>query len=481
MASNVETLIRGAVTKGIGKVADFNRKRLPRPTDAHPFLTGIHKPMEEEVTLENLRIDGEIPTSLTGRYLRNGPNPAAEPDPASYHWFSGAGMVHGIRIADGKADWYRNRWVRGTEACAVLGEPIPPGTRAEGGFDAPNTNVVGIAGRTFAIVEAGGKPVELGYELNTLAHNPFDGTLAGSYTAHPHEDPATGELHAITYKGDEPNKVWHVVLDKDAHVVREEAIAVSDGPSIHDCAITENYVLVFDLPVTFSMKMLLGGYRFPYAWNDAHQARVGLLPRKGRGDDVVWVPVEPCYVFHPANAHETADGKVVVDVVAHETMFASSKRGPDSEKSRMERWTIDPAAGTIVRTVIHDHAQEFPRYDERLTTRPYRYIYSVAIPDGVSSEWALADTRLFRHDLEQGTTAIHDFGSGRHPGEFVFVPRSEAGAEDDGWLIGLVVDMNDETTDLVILNADDFTGSPQAVVHLPHRVPPGFHGNWVAD
>ena len=122
MASNMETLIRGAVSKGIGKVADFNRKRLPRPTDAHPFLTGIHKPMEEEVTLENLRIDGEIPTSLTGRYLRNGPNPAAEPDPASYHWFSGAGMVHGIRIADGKADWYRNRWVRGTEACAVLGE-----------------------------------------------------------------------------------------------------------------------------------------------------------------------------------------------------------------------------------------------------------------------------------------------------------------------------------------------------------------------
>ncbi|HMN53848.1 MAG TPA: carotenoid oxygenase family protein [Sphingopyxis sp.] len=481
MASNVETLIRGAVKKGIGKVADFNRKRLPRPTDAHPFLTGIHKPMEEEITLEALRVDGEIPAALKGRYLRNGPNPAVAPDPASYHWFTGAGMVHGIRIEGGKADWYRNRWVRGTEACAALGEAIPAGPREEGGFDAPNTNVVGIAGRTFAIVEAGGKPVELGYELDTIAHNPFDGTLVGSYTAHPHEDPFTGELHAITYKGDAPNTVWHVVLDKDAHVIREEAVAVSDGPSIHDCAITEHYVLVFDLPVTLSMKMLLAGYRFPYAWNEAHPARVGLLPRTGRGDAIVWVPVEPCYVFHPAGAHETADGKVIVDVVAHETMFASSKRGPDSETSRMERWTIDPAAGTTVRSVIHDHAQEFPRYDERRTTRPYRYITSVAIPDGASSEWALADTRLFRHDLAEGTTATHDFGPGRHPGEFVFVPRSETGAEDDGWLIGLVVDMNDETTDLVILNADDFSGSPQAVVHLPLRVPPGFHGNWVAD
>src|SRR3546814_342749 len=161
------------------------------------------------------------------------------------------------------------------------------------------------------------------------------------------------------------------------------------------------------------MKMLLAGYRFPYAWKDAHPARVGLLPRKGRGDDIIWVPVEPCYVFHPANAFETADGKVVVDVVAHETMFAESKRGPDSRKSRMERWTIDPVAGTTVRAVIHDHAQEFPRYDERLTTRPYRYAYSVAIPDEQSAEWTLAETRLFKHDLEKGSSAVHDFGPGR--------------------------------------------------------------------
>lgn len=480
MASNVESLIRGAVKKGIGAVADFNRKRLPTPADAHPYLTGIHTPMDEELTLEALRVDGEIPAALTGRYLRNGPNPAVAPDPASYHWFTGAGMVHGIRIEGGKADWYRNRWVRGAEACAVLGEEIPAGPREESN-DAPNTNVIGVDGRTFAIVEAGGKPVELGYELNTIAHNPFDGTLKGPYTAHPHLDPATGEMHSITYKGDDFNTVWHVVVDSKAHVIRELAIPVSDGPSIHDCAITENYVLVLDLPVTFSMKRLLAGHRFPYAWNEKHPARVGLLPRKGGADEILWIPIEPCYVFHPANAFETADGKVIVDVVAHETMFAESTRGPDSQKAQMERWTLDPVARTSMRTVIHGHAQEFPRYDERLTTKPYRYIYTIAIPDAAKSEWQLADTRLFRHDLDKGVTDIHDFGPGRHPGEFVFVPRSAQGAEDDGWLIGLVVDMNDETTDLVILNADDFTGSPQAVVHLPHRVPPGFHGNWVAD
>lgn len=480
MASNVENLIRSAVTKGITKVADYNRRRLPRPTDAHPYLTGIHTPMTEELTLEALRVEGDIPAALSGRYLRNGPNPALPPDPASYHWFTGAGMVHGIRIADGRAHWYRNRWVRGAEACEALGEPLPPGPRGDRN-DAPNTNVVGLAGRTFAIVEAGGKPVELSDTLDSIAHNPFDGTLAGPYSAHPHHDSFANETHAVTYAGGEPNRVWHVVLDADAHVIREEPVAVSDGPSIHDCAITEHYALVFDLPVTFSMKSLLAGHSFPYAWNERHPARIGLLPRTGRGDDIVWVPVDPCYVFHPANAFETADGKVIVDVVAHDTMFARSKRGPDSERSRLERWTIDPAARTTLRTVIDDQPQEFPRYDERLTTRPYRYIYSVALPESAGAEMAIAETRLLRHDLEKGTTEARDFGPGRHPGEFVFVPRAAAGAEDDGWLIGLVVDMNDQTTELTILNADDFSGPPQAVVHLPHRVPPGFHGNWVAD
>src|SRR3546814_14407966 len=114
-------------------------------------------------------------------------------------------MVHGIRIEGGRAHWYRNRWVRGAEACAKLGEPVPPGPRAAEGFDAPNTNVVGLAGRTFAIVEAGGKPAELSDTLGTTAHNPFAGTLAGPYTAHPHPEPFANDTHATPYPGHRPH------------------------------------------------------------------------------------------------------------------------------------------------------------------------------------------------------------------------------------------------------------------------------------
>lgn len=479
MASVIEKTIRGAVTGGIMRVADFNRKRLQEPEGGHPYLTGLHRPMTEEKTLAELRVDGEIPVDLDGRYLRIGPNPVTQPDPASYHWFVGDGMAHGVRIRNGKAEWYRNRWIRSNAVSDALGEPRKPGTRHPR-TDTANTNIVGIGARTFAIVEAGGKPVELEEGLDTIAHNPFDGTLQNSFSAHPHLDPATGEMHAVCYDAETPDRVWHTVLDASGKVTREEPVPVKDGPSIHDCAITENYVLVLDLPATFSIKRLIAGYAFPYEWNPKHGARVGLLPRKGSAEDIVWCEIdEPCYVYHPANAFETEDGKVVVDVAVHESTYDSSAHGPGGKWSRFERWTCDPASKTVDRQIVHDRPQEFPRYDERRTCQPYRYAYTIGLDENEEGLLGMEGGQLFKHDLDSRTTETRELGTNRHPGEFVFVPRSPDAGEDEGWLIGLVIDSANEATELQILKADDFTGEPQAVIHIPHRIPPGFHGNWV--
>src|SRR5512145_656814 len=104
-------------------------------------LDGNFGPVTEEVTVTDLAVTGTIPPELAGRLVRIGPNPMTPPDPATYHWFTGDGMVHGVRLRDGRAEWYRNRWVRGD--------------------DVVNTHVIGIGGRTFALVEAGNRPVEL--------------------------------------------------------------------------------------------------------------------------------------------------------------------------------------------------------------------------------------------------------------------------------------------------------------------------------
>lgn len=484
MASAAETLIRKVATKGVLKVAAMNRNRMEDPATPHVFLEGINAPVSGEITDTALRVTGSIPAELGGRYIRIGPNPITPPHSASHHWFLGDGMIHGVAMRDGKALWYRNRWIRSTSVSAALGEDPKPGIRNPFS-DTVNTNIMKHAGQTWALVEAGGYPVRVDEELNTIAHDNFGGTLKYSFSAHPHLDPATGELHAVCYQGTDQNTIYHVVVDANGKVRREEPVRVQDGPMIHDCMITRNYVIILDLPVTFSMKTLLAGHGFPYRWNPDHKARVGLLPREGSGKDVIWCDVPPCSVFHPSNAFENADGSVTLDVCAHDTMFAGSTHGPDSNSTPLERWTIDPAAKHVKRSIIDPEPQEFPRINEAYTGRPYRYVYTMALPDGFDNPYP--DTsRIFKHDLAAGTRQTHDFGKGRIPGEFIFIPKHGATpadnvAEDAGWMMGYVVNMDNDTADLVIIDAENFEGTPQAVVHIPHRIPTGFHGNWIAN
>ena len=476
MASTLENTIRKTVTQGVNALHRFNRDRMAAPDRPNPYLSGPNRPLEREFTLEQPVVRGRIPPQLDGCYARIGPNPIVKVNPANHHWFMGDGMVHGVRLQAGRALWYRNRWIRSTQVSQALGEAPKPGPRQRS--DTVNTNVLSFAGKPWALVEAGGWPVQLDGMLDTVAHDPFGGSLKGSFSAHPHLDTTTGAMHAICYDAGEPNLLRHVVVGPDGRVQREEPIAVQHGPSVHDCMITEHYVLVLDLPVTFSMQRYLAGYSFPYAWNPEHRARVGVLGKTVPGREIVWCEVDPCYVFHPSNAFETADGRITLDVVAHPTMFEQSRIGPSAEGSKFERWTIDPAARKVSRQVVDAQPQEFPRLDERFIGRPYRHAWTVQLTPDESGEF-MPGRQLIHHDLQTGTRQVHDFGTGRLVSEFVFVPRSAGAPEGDGWLMGYVVDAPRRTSELVILDALDFSGEPVAAVEIPHAIPLGFHGNWM--
>src|SRR5690606_35505616 len=136
---------------------------------------------------------------------------------------------------------------------------------------------------------------------------------------HPKVDPATGDLHAIAYHWALPH-LQYVVIGGDGLVRQVEPIEVPDGQMVHDCSITERWMVVYDLSVTFDVDLAVSGRRFPYTWNPSHPARVGLLPLGGRGDEVRWFEVAPCYVFRPVNAFDDGD-RVVLDVVRYERIF----------------------------------------------------------------------------------------------------------------------------------------------------------------
>jgi carotenoid cleavage dioxygenase len=424
------------------------------------YLEGNYAPVREEVTATELPVTGSIPTHLTGRYLRIGPNPIA-PDPATYHWFTGEGMVHGVRLRDGKAEWYRNRFVR-----------------PQADHYAPNTNVIGHAGRTFAIVEAGGSPpYELTDELDTVGPCDFGGLPQG-YTAHPKRDPDTGELHAVSYWWGWDNIVHYTVIDAAGQVRRTVEIPFGASGMVHDFSLTERHVVVYDLPVLFDVEEAMGGGTFPYHWVDGYQARVGVMPREGSAEDVAWFDVEPCYVFHPLNSYDLPDeGKVVLEVVRHPRMFQRDRLGPNEGTPTLDRWTVDLAAGKVIEERIDDRPQEFPRVDERLVGKRHRIGWAVlAEQDGIDVSLAGG---LLKHDMAAGTAEVRSFGPGTQAGEFVMVPSGQGTSEDDGYVMGIVYDRARDASELVL--ADAGTLETIAVVALPQRVPFGFHGNWVAD
>jgi carotenoid cleavage dioxygenase-like enzyme len=458
--------------------------------DPNRFLQGPFAPVEEEITAFGLPVTGTLPAELNGCYLRNGPNPLGLDDPGyrfwEGHWFLGPGMVHGVRLRAGKAEWYRNRWVRSQQLAEAMDEKWPGGPfRGEMDF-AANTHIIAHAGRYLATVEAGPLPYELSGELDTIGPCDFSGTLPGGFAAHSKLDRRTGELHAIAYFW-AWDHVQHVIVGTDGEVAHTTEIPVADGPMMHDFAITASYVVLLDLPVTFSPDAVSAGLKLPYIWNPAHQARVGLLPRGNASAGVRWFEVGPCWVFHTLNAYDD-DGRVVVDLVRYAGAYdvsALSGHGPLT----LDRWIIDPAAGKVTQQRLDDRPQEFPRTDERVTGQPYRYGYSAVIgavghatiaPSGDLADEAFSNA-LLKHDLTAGTVQAHDFGQGATAGEAVFAPAAPDAAEDDGYVMAYIHDPDRGAADLVILAAQDFTAEPIARIHLPARIPLGFHGSWIPD
>jgi carotenoid cleavage dioxygenase len=443
----------------------------------NPYLIGNFAPVRDEVTARDLPVTGAIPPALRGRYLRNGPDPIVDPDPAMYHWFTGDGMLHAVELADGNAVSYRNRWVRTDGAVAALGEPAIAGQPDDvfpGGSSSANTHVVSHAGRVLALVEVC-LPTEVRPDLSTVGRYDFDGRLRSSMTAHPKIDPVTGEMLFFGYDVMGPPWLRHHVVDPTGALVRGEDIDIRGPAMVHDFAITEHHVVFFDLPVVFDLN-LVGKRPFPFAWRPDYGARVGVMPRGGGNADVRWFDVDLCYVYHPLNAYDDGD-TVVLDVVRHETMFADDLYGPADHLPTLDRWTIDLGAGKVLEQRLDDRPQELPRVDERVVGRKHRYGYA---PGFGIEDHGVQFGGLLKHDLAQGTTEARVFGSGESAGEAVFVPESPQAGEDEGWLLSLVYDAGRDASDLVILDATDFTGAEVARVHLPQRVPYGFHGWWLA-
>ena len=454
------------------------------------YLTGQYEPVHDERDDHDLEVVGELPAGLAGAYLRNGGNPYFAPA-GGYHVFDGDGMVHGVRLdGEGNAS-YSNRWVRSrglqherSKGQAVYGGladfrmPDAEALEAGGLFkNTANTNIIRHGGRHLALMEAA-QPTEMTADLETVGEYDFAGRLQGSMTAHPRMDPDTGQMLFFGYSPFPPHLRYHEVSPA-GELTRSTEVPIGRGVMMHDFVTTPNYAVFFDLPAIFDGEAMLAG-ESAVRWDPTAGARIGVLPRDGGGEDAIWIEVDPFYVFHFMNAYES-DGRIVVDGCRASALAVSFGDDPlpeDGVQPYLWQWVIDPAARTVTDRQLDDRAGDFPRVNDELNGKPYRYGHHAHTAAWTQDEGVWFDG-VIQFDHETGNSVEYVFPTGTVVGEAAFAADPDGSAENDGWLVAFTSDLAAGTSEFAVIDARDVAAGPVARVLLPRRVPFGFHGNWM--
>jgi len=436
------------------------------------WLRGDFAPVRREIDAVDLDVDGSIPRGLSGLYVRNGSNPKQDWSP---HWFLGDGMVHGVLLADGKASWYRNRYVHTTLLAAGGGLTAKGAPGGASGLS--NVSLVHHAGKLLSLGEVG-FPYEIRpRDLSTVGAYDYNRRLRGNMTAHPKIDPATGTMHFFGYNFEEPYLLYHVA-DAQGTLVSSQAVDVKASTMIHDFAITDRDVIFWEMPVLFDMQLAIKmvsekhSLVMPYVWKPAYGARLGVMPLGGPASAIRWVEIEPCYVFHGMNAWREGDD-VVLDVCRLPEVFGRSSLLPPS---RLHRWRIGTGGSHLT---FHDEvrselAADLPSIDRRHAGRAYQHGWRV---EARSTDDNVVLGAAVHIDARTGAETRWAPGEQFESGEWFFVPLGDG--EGNGVVMTFVYDRATATSDLVLLDARDIAAGPLARVKIPQRVPHGFHAAWV--
>ncbi|KAF3885285.1 MULTISPECIES: carotenoid oxygenase family protein [Nostocales] len=453
-------------------------------------------------------IEGEIPPELHGTLFRNGPGLLDINGQRIHHPFDGDGMISRVTFFDGRAH-FSNRHVRTAAYLeeqkagkilyrGVFGTQKPGGVLANA-FDfrlknIANTNVIYWGGKLLALWEAADPHRLDPYTLETLGKEHFNGVLSEgeAFSAHPRFDPSSSDdgmprLVNFSIKPGLSTTITIFELNDKGEVVSKHPHSVPGFAFIHDFAITPNYCIFFQNPVTFNPLPFVLGMRGAgecIKFQPHQPTRIIIISRNPKQKGVQIIETQSGFVFHHANAFEVGD-EVVVDSICYESL---PEVEPESDFREVDfdalqpgqlwRFHLNLKQKTVQRQLLESQCCEFPTMHADKVGRPYRYLYMGA----AHARSGNAPLQAFlKVDLESGkrqlwSAAPHGFAS-----EPIFVPRRGSEREDDGWVVGLVYDSTHHRSDVVILDAKDFERGAIAKLHLKHHVPYGLHGNFVSE
>lgn len=472
-------------------------------------ISGSSVPGRFEGEVGDVVVYGDIPPEIDGTFYRISIDRYL-PKPKEHHVpIDGDGTVSAFRIQDGRVD-YKIKYVESERyklerrarksLFGLYKNPWSHHPCVRAAVDSTaSTNVIYWADRLLVLEEAA-NPYEVDPDtLETLRYDPFyDQVRAKAFTAHPKVDPFTQELVTFGYeaKGPATDDVVTWSIGKDGKKTEELWIKQPFPTMIHDCGITEHYLILMAWPYETSIeRMRAGGHHWAYRYDRPSYFLV--VPRRKASPPPGWQVGEHraykwknCMNVHTAGAWEE-NGKLYIEASrVHDNIFpgfaSADGRTPAAEtKADFVRWEIDPSQPSDSwlpdPQVILDMPAEWPRVDERFNTKKYNIIFL----DVFLSKSDTGTDNIF-HGLNAlamintatGEKQFFQPGDGATVQEPAFIPRSEDAPEGDGWVIVSIENPATSQCELVVLDTRDFS-KPIAIAQLPFRVKSQVHGNWV--
>jgi len=458
----------------------------------------------DEATNVELDVKGSLPDWLDGVLVRNGPG-AYETDGASVnHWFDGMAMLHRFEI-DGTDDEvrYTSRFLRtdahksfrdgevalsefATDPCEGLFGRFFSYFAAPDPTDNANVNVVRTNkdDPTYLALTETPMPVEFDADtLETLGKPEEYGLdeLGHVTTAHPHTDPETGVyVNYVTRFGRKSTyRVFEGTGDEKKVVAERE---VKKPAYMHSFANTRRYTVLVEFPFVvdpLSIRFSNDTIAESYVWKPERGTRFTVLDRR-RGEVVSEPVAEPFFAFHHVNAYAVGDDEIVMDICAYEDASVVDEFYLDEIRheppldlpgAELRRYSLSLADGTVESETLYDGHIELPRVRDELDGKKHRYVYGVGNETNPPCDMPNA---LVKFDTEDGEATVRD-GDG-YPSEPVFVPEPDGESEDEGVVLTVVLEPDEGSSSLLVLDAEDMSEVVRVDVGRP--VPFGFHGDF---
>ncbi|GLJ14636.1 hypothetical protein SUGI_0236760 [Cryptomeria japonica] len=484
-----------------------------------PFAGKYHvawQSLKEERWEGELQVDGHIPNWLNGTYLRNGPGVFHIGDYNVNHLFDGYAALIRVQFDNGKVNGGHGQLQseayktakRNNRIChrEFSESPMPSNFLSCIGYlmgmmsgasvtDNANVAVVSLGdGRVICVTETTRGSIQIDPNtLETIGRFNYTDNLGGM---NPNQSghPMVFENELITILPDLINPGYNVVRmlagTNERTLIRRVNCRGGHAPGwVHSFAVTENYIIVPEMPMRYSLGCIFGGEIFK--WRPETKAYMHVVSRV-TGEMVTSVEVPLFITLHFINAYEerqelgkktliivdcceyNADPSIVDILKLKELRCFSGEDVPVN--SRIGRFTI-PLDGTATGQLDaamppekHGRGIDLCTINPNNIGKMYRYIYGCMTrrPCNITNT-------LTKIDLKEKVTKSW-YVEGSIPSEPFFVARPGAKTEDDGVVISLVSDKHDGGF-VVILDASTFTEI--AHVKFPYGLPFGTHGCWL--